>query len=152
MVAFVEKLKAMDPAMLIHEPMQEDIHTANDRSTCHYSDALGFTMDFQDQWVACVTYKVGAAHELDPLFDQCFKGVSTQGEVHALLGKPLHSDDTADQYKVGEDMIVGMVYYTLGSDELTAVAFGTKHIFSSRERYPNRWCAVFDALYDLPDE
>ena len=149
-VAFLDMLKDRCPGMLTHLPDEEDVLTSNDKWVCHDAEAQGIIVDLQDQWVASISYTMGACQGIDPLFDECFKGIKSREELRALLGKPLQHHNTADQYQPEGDIIVGAVYYTLSMDELTTVAFGTRRVFTSPELYPNRWSVIFDALYALP--
>ena len=149
--SFLEKLKKLDTEILIYEPEDQDIKDKNDKWACYWSEPLGFCIELLDGVVAYVSFNQNVPKGIDPLYEEFFAGVHTKKDVSKRLRKSDKFGDRVEQWYVGKDMLLGMLYDYDDYDKLTYVSFGTQMIFSDPDNVPNRYSPIMETLYDLPE-
>lgn len=153
-------LKTNDPFFEIYEPCPENIVTLNDNWATYEARSFGFTIEFLDVWVSNVSFTIAFSDFYKPTemrkiysgsFDSKLQGCTNRAEVHQSLGKPNNANNDMDQYYVGEDLILGLLYEE-ATENLLNISYGAKKIFSNPEYFPNRFSLIFNSLHDIPND
>ena len=150
-VALLKELHLKDPKFSLYEPELSDIKGPQDRWVCHAAESMGLSVEVLDGRVISIAV---VPHFDTPLDFFAIGGqiqtlilMKSRVEVQEYLGIPLYSTELFDHYLLNKDVVLGVLSWPLLNDEISNFCFGSKRVFSSPERIPNRSSFTFDSLY-----
>ena len=150
-VSLLGELHLKDPEFLLYEPELSDIKGPQDRWVCHSAEAMGLSVEVLDGRVISVSVVPHFDTPLDffsiEVQIQTLISMKSRLEVQGYLGLPMYSTELFDHYLLNDEVVLGVLSWPHMNDEISTFCFGSKRIFSSPERIPNRSSFTFDSLY-----
>jgi hypothetical protein len=138
---------------IIHEPLKEDIENKSDNWKTYDSQELGIVIEVFCERVVSVSFSRGGTFYNEPfeghaypysLYNNLKLGTKRE-EIRVFWGTPNKVGDFFDQYKINDNITMGILY-NMKNYSANTVSFGLTEIFSNPGKSPNRFSFIFMSL------